>query len=800
VTVPQSIAAGSRVELVWTNLPASWGVFVLIGVVVAMVYAVFALYRRELQRCPLWAKMVLALLRTGVFLLLAGIFLGPAVVSLQTRKVEPTIVVLRDASQSMNTADAYAERASAAVVAAALGQSESEVPAARPSRVQIVNELLVSSRLRLLAELSHQGRVEIADFAEQVTQVDVPRPLVAEGRGTDLAGAIRQSLATDRVAAIVMFTDGQHTAREDALGAAREAKSRGVPLLIVGVGDAARRTNIQVASVYSRPQAWQEEPFEIDAVVRFQDVPPGQVRVELLEQQRSAGTPHETGGAVVQSLQLQVPDSGSGQHTARFSHLVREPGQYTYQVRVEPVAGDTEQADNLAASGLVRVLSRERMRVLLVAGSPTWDYRLVQQLLARDKTITLSCWLQTLDEGRAQEGTRPISRLPITTPELFFYDVVLLFDPDPQEIDRAWIDLLQQFVGEHAGGLLYMAGPKHTNRLLMNSRTADFARLLPVSFGDFAALEVAALLSSNQRAWPLQVVPANGDHPVLQFYPAREESLRRWRSLPGVFWSFPCQQAKPTAEVLVEHSDPALASAAGARPLLVAGRSGAGHTLWLGFNGTWRWRKAGQQAEYFDKFWIQAIRFLVAGRSLAGGRRGTLESDRDRYEIGERITLTARLQDAAYEPLVVPQVSAVVEVAGQAPQTVTFLPLPNRPGAYETNSIARHTGIQQVRVLMPASAGEGGQIETSFRVELPSVETDQVWLNRPLLVELASLSGGRYFDVNQLDELTNAVPDRTETIESRSQPRPLWDAGHMLAALVGLLCTEWLLRKRFKLL
>ena len=85
-------------------------------------------------------------------------------------------------------------------------------------------------------------------------------------------------------------------------------------------------------------------------------------------------------------------------------------------------------------------------------------------------------------------------------------------------------------------------------------------------------------------------------------------------------------------------------------------------------------------------------------------------------------------------------------------------------------------------------------------MELPSVETNQVWLNKPLLMDLASLSGGKYFDINQLDQLPAAVPNKTQTIEVRSQPKPLWDVQGMLIALVGLLCTEWLIRKRFKLL
>jgi hypothetical protein len=233
---------------------------------------------------------------------------------------------------------------------------------------------------------------------------------------------------------------------------------------------------------------------------------------------------------------------------------------------------------------------------------------------------------------------------------------------------------------------------------------------------------------------------------------------------------------------------------------MVAGRYGSGRTIYIGFNGTWRWRKAGRQAEFFDKFWIQSIRYLLEGRSLEGRRRGSIQTDRDCYEVGQRITMTARLQDTAYEPLTAPKVDATVQVTGQSLETVPLLPVANQPGAFQATLMAKKTGIHQVRIALAGGGSDSGQIESSFDVELPTVETNQVWLNKPLLIDLANLSGGRYFDVEQLDQLADAVPDRKETIETRSQPRPLWDVRGMLAALVGLLCVEWLIRKRFRLL
>jgi hypothetical protein len=786
---------------------------------------VYSIYRREIETCPAWIKMLLASLRTAVVLLLVCIFLGPALVYLQHRTIQRSIIVLRDASQSMNTKDDYEDEAAAKVAAGALNQSPDQLRQNHPSRVEIVNQLLASQQGKLLADLSARGKLQALNFADQVTKVDLrsaPKsadakaqpaaktsdrpgaeppllpPLVAEGRGSDLWAAIRQSLASDAPAAIVMFSDGQHTGKDDPRAAAREAKERGVPFLVVGVGDPSRPRNLKVTNVLVRPQVWQEEPFEVDAPISVEGMDASAFRAELVEQRVGDNDAAIGGGTVVQTVE--VASRPGERMRAQFSHTPREAGRFVYTVRVEPQEGERKEDDNQYSSQVVKVLSREKVRVLLVAGAPTWDYRLVQKLLARDKTIIVSCWLQTLDEERAQEGTRTITRLPITKEELFYYDVLLLLDPNPQEFDQAWMELLKQFVGEHSGGLLFMAGPKHSGRMLTTARTAELTKVLPVTFGDVGALEVAALLSTNQRAWPLKVIPANADHPTMRFYPERQETLQRWETLPGIFWSFPCKDAKPTAQVLLEHGDPTLRSVEGSRPLMVAGRYGSGHTLYLGFNGTWRWRRAGRQAEFFDKFWIQAVRYLVEGRSLEGRRRGYVQADQDRYEIGQRVTLTARLQDATFSPLVAPKVDASIQIGSDTTETVPLLAVDNQPGVFEASFIARRTGLARVRLAIAASEAEGGVIATEFNVDLPSVETNQVWLNKPLLMDLASLSGGKYFDVDQLDQLAAAVPDKSEIVEVRSKPDPLWDVRGMLLALVGLLGCEWLLRKRFKLL
>ncbi len=818
-------ASERRTELEWTYMPKGLGVFALIAIVGAIFYAVFYVYRREIETCPTWTKRLLATLRASVFAALAIIFLGPSLIPVESKTIHPLIILLRDASHSMNTTDRWADAATAEPTAKAMGMTPAELAAAKLPRTKIVDRVLDDPKNGLLQSLRSIGRVRVIDFADQRAEVanlapltagetksspagsketekkatppQVVPPLVASGRGTDLTDAINSALEGETPAAIVIVGDGQSTVKSDPREAAREAKARRAPLMFVGVGDPGRPSDLRVASVYARPQVWSQEPFEIEALLAAEGLPPGDVNVELLESRVNDADGSRGAPVSVARTTAKIPDGG-GRVRAAFSRAVTEPGKYVYTVKAEPQEGEISDNDNVLESQVVKVLHREKVRVLLIAGAPTWEYRMVEKLLQREENMLVSCWLQTLDEGRAQEGTRPITRLPATKEELFWYDVVLMFDPNPQEFDTEWLDLLKQFAGEHAGGVLYMAGPKYTGVFLTNQRTKALREVLPVRFGDIQAIEMVSWLTTNSQAWPLKVAPSAVDHPVMSFFGDRARTLKRWETLPGIFWSFPALDIKPTAISLLEHSDPALRSVEGPRPLLVTGRYGPAQVVYLGFNGTWRWRKVGNQAEFFDKFWVQTVRHLVEGRSLEGRRRGVMQTDRDRYEIGDRVVLTARLQDPSYQPLVAEKVDVALSVPGESESSVTMLPSPTQPGAFEATFAPRKIGAYSLKLKVPGS--DDIQLEAPFQVELPSAETNQVWLNTPLMEDLAQLSGGKVFTPAQVSDIASAISEKPQTVEIRGQPTPLWDSQPVLWGLVGLLCVEWFLRKQYRLL
>ena len=203
-----------------------------------------------------------------------------------------------------------------------------------------------------------------------------------------------------------------------------------------------------------------------------------------------------------------------------------------------------------------------------------------------------------------------------------------------------------------------MAGPKHTNMFVTLNRLSGIRDILPVRFGDEEFIDTQQILSSatNSRPGKMLVVNPNLGHPIMSFVNDYEENLRLWGLMPNIYWSFPTLSPKPTTQVLMERGDQI--NVEGNQPLLVTGRYGRGNVVYMGFNGTWRWRRIGYRAQYFDRFWIQVVNYLVETRSLQGKRRGMIDSDRNEYELGTNVTLSATVLDEQMKELTQPVIPA----------------------------------------------------------------------------------------------------------------------------------------------
>ncbi|MEZ6096235.1 MAG: vWA domain-containing protein [Pirellulaceae bacterium] len=828
----------------WMNLPESWGVFVWLLIIGIFVAGSIWLYRRESSVCPPRIRMLLAVMRVSVLLFLLLLLFKPAVYFQQVSIQRPTFVVLRDESMSSAKADRYEDNEATQKLATAAGIATEALKKGELTRGDIINRVMRQNEQATLNAIRDKGALQIIDFSDRLNPVATlpandpltndstdnqtdnqastnsdPQgntnnaeltDLVPQGLGTDIWLALRQVLNdTKRLAGIVLISEGQHNGSEDPVEMARRAMERDIPVFVVGIGDPTPERNLGVLQVNAATRGYLNEPFFVEAVLQAslpQEDPlrGSTVDVQLVEQKLDDRTGKPGDPVVLETQTVALPETGN-RLRVQFSHVAQEQGRFVYSIKSSSVEGETNPDDNIGTSAVVEVVD-EKIRVLLVSGLPNWDYQQLYRLLQRDATISVSCWLQSMDETRQQEGDEPIIQLPRTPEELGEYNVVILLDPNPEEFDEGWINMLKDFCRVKAGGLIYMAGPHYSAEFLSMNRLAGIRDILPVRLGNASEIAASQVLAgaTGDVGGSMQVVNFNLEHEIMELGSTPESTQSIWAQMPGFAWNFPTQAPKPTARVLLERGDQP--STEGNQPMLVDGRFGAGTVLYFGFEGTWRWRQIGLQAQYFNSFWIQTVRYLVEHRSLQGNRRGYVDSDQIEYELGNDVLLLASVVDEQFRPLEQDNVDLVLADEDGRRQKVSMKKVPEQPGKYEATFKATRIGNFTAALDLASAESDQKLFEpATYRVTPPKIETSATWRNEKILRDLANQSGGAYLSIEEFSRLPELLPDLEKRIEFDSPPQPAWDLNRWMRGLaflfpVVLLVAEWALRKWYKLL
>ena len=791
-----------------------------LAVVAGLCGAVVWMYRHEGRvGATLRARMILAGLRCAVLVTLAVIVLEPVRVRILRRWIDSYTVVLLDSSSSMDLTDSYPKASDAARVRAALG-----VEAAEPiRRADLMDRLLRRGGRQFVRELAERNRLKIYAFsdepvlqetvratrespvrrsrtatAEREALRDVPQvttKVTATGPATNLDRAVRravESLGSAPLAAVVVLSDGGFNQGAAVEEVARYSRDRRFPIHAVGIGDPSSPRNVRIREVLAPENVFKDDPFAVTAQLAAEGLDGETVRVLFRERHAAGGGD----GRVIDVKDVVIGPGGTAAPLT-FQRRPERVGRFVYSVEVPVVESESLAEDNSKAV-TVNVIE-SRTRVLIIAGAPSWDYRFVSRLLERDQSIDVSCWLQSADLSAVRDGDTVIDHLPALAEELFKYDVAIIMDPERSEFDEQWARLVDTLVTEHGGGLLVTAGRARTPALLREPSLRPLHAMLPVALDPEVDLVLNQIGHYQLRGAPVEIPPTAYGHPIMQLGDDPGSTKLAWQGIGDVYWHYPVLREKPAAVVLMRHGDPRMRNAYGGHVLAAVQFVGAGRTGFIGFDGTWRWRRHGE--ELFNRFWVQFVRYLAEGKLLSGTMPGMLLTEGDQFFLGDMVTVRARMFDERYRPLEQDEVAGEYEIDGER-GSFALVARPDQPGWFEGRFIPDRTGAYRLRVrTVGAAAGGARELTREIRVSRPNLEILRPQMDRPSLELLAGQSdGGRYFDVDRMAELPAVIEDLHEEIPVRSAPTALWDRWTTLMWLVGLLSVEWTARKLNRLL
>lgn len=735
-------ALGSEGSLVW--LSPGWQV--ALGSSLALLLWFLATRGQRSPRARLGELVLWALALIGLVVALAR----PIWVEEEGRKEAGRLAVLVDGSRSMGVLQDGAPRHAA------------------------VESIL--DHVRRNAE-----RVDVYHFDQDLS---VGPPSEFDGSGTDLERALvslSERVAGERLAGVVVISDGldRGLLRRRFASDGVEATAPGLPgpLTVYQVGDVGQLRDLSVRSVDSGGYAFIRSPFTISADIRgigFEDT---SVEVTL-----------EQNGSPVTTRSVQLDEEGRGE--VQFEVRPDAAGRFAYSVQVPQYEGDAVPENN--ALPVVVGVVRDRIRVLQVAGAPSWDVKFLRRFLKGDPSVQLVSFfiLRTQEDMGSGYSDRELSLIAFPYDQLFdedisTFDAVIFqnFDYAPY-LKRRSGDLLENLASyvRGGGGLIMIGGDRSFS--LGDYGRSPLADVLPVQVSPVP-------VPPDTRKFRPSLTAAGSMHPVTSLVADAAENTLWWERLRELDGTNAIEGAHPDATVLLEH--PALRGINGQPlPVLAAREVGEGRTLSLSVDSSWRWSLSeaaeGRGNQAYLRFWKNALRWLMRDPALS---RVTVETSRENYAEGDEVRVVVRVRDLDFAPLADADVQLRVLVQGEE-QTYEGETTSDGDVVFVVPGEVR--GTHQVAVSATVQGKPVGEAQTVFAVTNRDPELDEVAPDVQFLQWLAGRTGGTYFSEGEIgDPLLD--PDSGRTVWERSEAQ-LWRSPLLMTWILVFSGLAWWVRRR----
>ena len=777
--VPSPPGGSAEAALSSEGISGGWA-FILLIVLCA---AVWWSYRRPAPGLSRWRRGLLAALRMLLVTLFVLLLVKPVLMITLNDPVREKLLVLLDDSESMGIKDQRSnpEDINRAALAADLLAPDSGLNAAPPagiekwkhvSRAEILNAVTANRRLDLWTRLAGKADLHFLSFgrdlhdfgalaagpensAEAGTAVpELLKRLTFKENATAFGDAIRQLLEENRgqpVVGILLITDGANNTGAPPEEIAELARQENIPLYSWGIGITGPR-DVIVRELAGPRGAFLKERAEFSVKVRSPGFTGQTVTLRL-----------RANGIEVDKKEIRL--TGDSEAEYRLGFEPQEKGEVRMEASIEPLEGEASRENNVATTR-IRVLDNQ-VKVLYIEQEPRWDFRYLLSTLQRDRRLSVKC---LLIDGGAELADDPnsgfIKEFPSTREGLVDNEIIILGDVDPAALGDAHMKLINEWVGEIGGGLIFMAGPKQDP---LHYGNTPLAPLLPVELDPNVTAEQWA--GRSRLPIRLRLTPTGELSPLLRLSDKSLENRQIWDEFPGVRWTARVARARPTAEVYLEDAGSGGGNGSAAHaPVIAQQPYGKGTVMYFGFDETYRWRsKVGEQ--YYSRIWNQIIQSFSLDRQLGASARTQLKVARPEYTVGDKVTISGKLYTASFAPLGEASVPATLSIlnpeapAGAAPELreVSLLETPDTPGEYQLEFVARTEGEYRFSTILDPNA------VLKFTVTAPRLELSQTAMDSSLLQTMAQISGGKFLREEDLHGLPDLIASHTMTVRlSRS--------------------------------
>lgn len=741
--------------------------------------AVAASYAWTRGRSRPWQRLVPAILRCLTLATVVFCLLGPVWVEAIKRQHRTRTAVLLDTSRSMSIRDLPEERF-------------------RRAKAWLDQDF----RPAIPADTD----VQFFTFDESLA---APGPIAGvkpEGNTTGLAEALEALLsapADTPITSVLVCSDGIENMRKDPEAAARIYRRKGIPIHTLLAGTTNEMRDVIMENVQAKRTTPNKAPTKVTVSLRAPGLGGQTVPVQILRE-----------GQVVAAQDVRLT---GGEQKVQVEFTPRQKGFQVYEARIPARDGEWLASNNRRLFGLdvidpvIRVIYMEGTPQQPNSPIPEWKY--LKSALESDPDIKVTTLyrqfgangkeLDVVDtDPETGEKIYPVEHarrgFPKTLAQLLEHDVVIHSDIRKESFTGDQLKNMARLVEEFGGGFVMIGGNSAFGKGGYHKTIID--RIIPVAMQQDN--------DSQAQPFAIRIPPMAWQHPIIAFGRTQRETELIWTTkFPPLYGCNLVNRAKPGAVVL--GLNPESKSSSGFRLVLAVQSIGRGRTMAFTSDTTRTWGKdfetlwgeklnanlpldeANCDSRYYRQFWVNAVRWLAAGRIGRTNNAVTLELAQSYCAPKEKVRAAVRVQDKNLAEITDAKVRLLVAAGGKTNVAAT--------PAYDAAShafVAELTLPAAGEFTVSAAAARRGVELGDDRQLLVCEETDRemrdLRARSDLMAALSAISGGESLSLSNPDPERLAALFRVPPPAAAEYKRsPIWDRGWVLGAIVGLLSLEW---------
>ncbi|MEK7952125.1 glutamine amidotransferase [Luteolibacter soli] len=779
--------------------------------VLAGAAAVFTIYRavRGRPMTPAWLQGPAVLLRLVVIALLAFILLNPIErITLQAPESSSMILLDKSASMKLATGD-------------------------KTTRWSDAKAWTVASKQAI--ETTGQPVPPLAVFNEELANVTDLDAVTPQGDETRLSSALANLFERGDEAPrqILVVSDGCTHDRGELPKALAAARDLGAKISTKVIGTDTPPRNAWIAAVQAPRSVRPKAKVAVHVDVASTGLPADEPLALVLREDGPDGK------EVARTDFRPRPDDGPSEKVLTFDIGLRTT---KYSLELVPAMSEVATDDN--HFGFTVEVSSNKLRILFVEGTHVkrtvgkdghwWnDMELMTRAWDETGEIEYECLTPVSEYNDSpnlvgvsfQNGEMrqdPSKSFPSTREELYRYDVMLISDVPVGNFSTEQMQWVVDWVNERGGGFLMGGG--YTTFDVGNYDQTPWEKITPVDMLAYGA-------GFMEKPFPIRIPDAVRSHPLWKVSDDPVENEQALAAHPIFTGMNRVKRAKPGAIVLAVRADtddnePVIAAQSYGRGRSIAwlpdpnggwakeyvhwgppGSPPLGPQTELGHGGNFRFKEAAAKippgptpphpSPWYGKYWVNLVKWLGENSirwhrdKLAGRAKAASAKPGDSLPVAVEVLAVTKLDD-----LLALDVGARLDIPGTPRVRLEY----DRDAREFVGNVPVPAGAEGEQVTVFFDTTVNGIAFTDavpIGLRRSHLEFTETKPDADFMKELADAGAGRVLDTPQ-DAATWLAEVAAERQKQAAVAwnKPLWPKWPLLAAILGLLCLEWALRRR----